>query len=97
MTTKELRARAEASIRALRIIHGDKKPTVSELYDAATVLSALLDRVERYEEALEPFARMADKLTAAAGDDQWLSTLGDITICVGDLRAARAALGEEPL
>lgn len=43
---RELIARAGTCAEALRIRHGDPKPTVAELYDASDALYALIRRIE---------------------------------------------------
>ena len=59
--------------------------------EAATKLTILLQRVEKAEAALQPFAEMAnryDQLEYPYVDDDWA------TCQVGHLRAARNAMGE---
>ena len=56
-------------------------------------LAARQQRILTLEKALEPFAKLAGRINPLA-DDAW-DALG-VTVKVGDLRRARAALNDHP-
>lgn len=56
---------------------------------------ALRARVETLEGALNPFADEADRYDPVEDDDQQQLWLADSDLCIGHLRAARAALKEK--
>lgn len=69
----------------------------SPVYDdtnvkAAAALAAMQEREKEYREALEPFARLADRYDPDDGDDDHAVWSKTAMPTIGQLRRARAAL-----
>lgn len=90
--------------RGIAIVFGDTEANAAFIAAASPdVIIGLVEERERLEKALKPFAEFAERyndipgVVLTSGDcELWqIGRVGDITITVGDLRAARAALETE--